>query len=428
MAAASAAPLAVHTIGAAAEDATANNKINVGFIGTGTMGKGNMRYAMMQPDVRVAAVCDVYQPHLERAEQDARKAGHTPKSVTDFRDVLADPSIDAVCISTPDHWHAYMTVEACKAGKDVYVEKPACVCVEEGLKMVQAARKYDRVVQGGTMQRSGGYFRKAVEIVRSGILGDINFCRITQMGCQDKEGIGHYPDSEPLPGLDWDMWLGPAPERPFNQARWKPPGNNWATFRFFWDYAGGRLTDWGAHVLDILHYAFEDELMPSAVVALGGKFHFDDDTETPDTLGTVLEYPGFITSSDVVSSSTNAPLGRSASTAFHGSEATVVVNRGGCYLMPNKNSDVKSMAETDSKLKEMNRPHWRNFIDCIRSRERPTSDIETLVRTTIPLLLANLSYRLKLRLDWDEANSTVLQESVKEHLAARYRDPWTLEV
>src|SRR5579863_3004404 len=168
----------------------ANDRIAVGFIGLGAMGSSNLGYAMKLPEMQPAAICDIYQPHAERAVAAAAKGGFTPKTVKDFRDILADKSIDAVCIATPDHWHAYMAVEACKAGKDVYVEKPACVYVEEGPKMVQAARKYNRVVQAGTMQRSGGYFRKAREIVKRGDLGDIVFCRTFQAAADKKEGWG----------------------------------------------------------------------------------------------------------------------------------------------------------------------------------------------------------------------------------------------
>ena len=146
----------------------------------------------------------------------------------DFREVLADKSIDAVSIATPDHWHAYMTIEACKAGKDVWVEKPACVYVEEGVKMVEAARKYRRVVQAGTMQRSGGFFQKARDIVKSGDLGDITFCRAFQAGADQKEGYGNPHDSDPPPGLDWDLWLGPAPKRPFNANRWGVAAGQWS--------------------------------------------------------------------------------------------------------------------------------------------------------------------------------------------------------
>src|SRR5207244_662818 len=175
----------------------ANDRIAVGFIGLGAMGSGNLGYAMKTPGVEPAALCDIYQPHLERAQDAARKGGFTPKPVRDFRDIIADKSIDAVCIATPDHWHAYMTVEACKAGKDVYVEKPASVYLEEGQKMVQAARKYNRVVQAGTMQRSGGYFKKAAELVSGGSLGEITFCHTFQSGSARRQGYGNPPDSAP---------------------------------------------------------------------------------------------------------------------------------------------------------------------------------------------------------------------------------------
>ncbi len=198
----------------------ANDQIAVGFIGLGAMGSGNLGYAMKVPAVQPVAVCDIYQPHLERAVAAAAKGGVTVKPVKDFRDILADKSIDAVCISTPDHWHAYMMVEACKAGKDVYVEKPACTYIEEGQKMVQAARKYKRVVQAGTMQRSGGYFKKAAELVAAGAAGDVTFCHTFQIGLTKKEGFGNPKDSDPPSDLDWDMWLGPAPKVPFNANRW----------------------------------------------------------------------------------------------------------------------------------------------------------------------------------------------------------------
>src|SRR5262245_58948014 len=164
------------------------------------------------------------------------KAGKTVKAVKDFREILADKSIDAVCISTPDHWHAYMTVEACKAGKDVYVEKPAGVYVEEGQKMVQAARKYNRVVQAGTMQRSGGYFKKAAELVAAGAVGEVTFCHTFQASLTKREGFGNPPDGTPPADLDWDMWLGPAPKVPFNATRWGVKAARFPTFRYFWDY------------------------------------------------------------------------------------------------------------------------------------------------------------------------------------------------
>ncbi|MCL4853116.1 MAG: Gfo/Idh/MocA family oxidoreductase, partial [Bryobacteraceae bacterium] len=217
----------------------ANDKITVGYIGMGRMGMANLGISMKNPAIQPVAVCDVYQPHLEKAEALARRDGHQAKGYSDFREIIADKSIDVVCISTPEHWHPYMTIEACKAGKDVYVEKPLCVYVEEGQKMVEAARKYKRVVQAGTMQRSGVHFQKAVEIVKSGELGDITFCRTWQAGLTKQEGWGNPPDGEPPAGLDWDMWLGPAPKRRFNANRWGVRPDAFSTFRYFWDYAGG---------------------------------------------------------------------------------------------------------------------------------------------------------------------------------------------
>src|SRR5690349_15268115 len=168
----------------------ANDRIAVGYIGLGAMGSGNLGYGMKVPEVQPAALCDIYEPHLERAQDAARKEGYTPKAVKDFREILADKSIDAVCICTPDHWHAYMMVEACKAGKDVYGEKPASVYVEEGQKIVQAARKYTRIVQAGTMQRSGGYFKNAAELLKNGAAGEVTFCPTFQSSAPKKAGWG----------------------------------------------------------------------------------------------------------------------------------------------------------------------------------------------------------------------------------------------
>src|SRR5450755_2404743 len=273
----------------------ANDKVNIGFIGVGQMGSGNIGYAAKVPGFQIAAVCDVYQPTLERAQAQAKRLGFEGvKAVKDFREILADKSIDAVCISTPDHWHPYMTVEACKAGKDVYVEKPSFVYIDEGPKMVEAARKYQRVVQAGTMQRSGKFFQKAREIVKSGELGDVVFCRTFQADTTKKEGWGDPPDTDPPKDLNWDVWLGPAPERAFNLNRWGIAENRWSTFRYFWDYAGGAMTDWGVHLLDPIHQAM-GEPMPKSIVALGSKFYVEDDTETPDTMLATFHYPKFLT-------------------------------------------------------------------------------------------------------------------------------------
>ena len=406
----------------------ANDRVSIGFIGMGTMGSGNLGYAMKTPGFQPVAVCDVYQPHLERAEAQARREGHAVKAVKDFREIIADQSIDAVCISTPDHWHAYMTVEACKAGKDVYVEKPACVYVEEGRKMVEAARKYKRVVQAGTMQRSGGYFRKAVEIVKSGDLGDFSFVHTWQAGLAKPDGYGNPPDSDPPPGLDWDLWLGPAPKVPYNLNRFGVAPKRWSTFRYFWDYAGGAMTDWGVHLLDPVHQCF-GEPMPKSISAMGAKFWIKDNVETPDSMLATFHYPQFIASYESRTCNPLPMFGQGAATSIHGTKGTLILNRRGCWVFSVKDSTTSAAAyENDKAMSLMNAPHWRNFLDCIKSREKPASDIETCVRSSTACLLANISMRTKLWLDWDDQRGTVLQEQAKPYLKARYRSPWKLEV
>jgi predicted dehydrogenase len=408
----------------------ANERITVGFIGLGAMGSSNLKVALQTPAVQPVAVCDIYQPHLDRAVATAKKANVDVRTVHDFREILADRSIDAVCISTPDHWHAYMTVEACKAGKDVYVEKPACVYVEEGPKMVQAARKYNRVVQAGTMQRSGGYFRKAAELVKSGVIGDITFCHAYQSGTTPKTGWGNPPDSDPPEGLNWDMWLGPAPQRRFNLNRWGVKTATFPTFRYFWDYAGGSMTDWGVHLIDPLNQCL-DEVMPVAVTALGRKFYVTDNSETPDTMQATFEYPNHLGSYESRSCNPLPMFGlnQGAGTTIHGTEATIFVSRSGCWLIPNPKSTVQAQSwENDKAMQQMNPPHWQNFAECIRSRNKPTSDIETCVRSSTVCILANLAMRSGSRLDWQEADWTVKQESVRPALQAKYRSPWKLEV
>ncbi|MGO9258836.1 MAG: Gfo/Idh/MocA family protein [Bryobacteraceae bacterium] len=405
----------------------ANDKPNIAFIGCGRMGTGNIDYAAKTGGVEITGVCDVYQPALERAQAQARRLGFTSvKTYKDFREILADKSIDAVSIATPDHWHAYITVEACKAGKDVWCEKPACVYVEEGVKMVEAARKYKRVVQAGTMQRSGGFFRKAREIVKSGDLGDITFCNTFQAGATGKEGFGNPPDSDPPAGLDWDLWLGPAPKRPFNANRWGVTPNRGSTFRYFWDYAGGAMTDWGVHLLDIVQFAF-DEAMPVSISAQGGKFYVTDNAETPDTMLATYHYPGFLGAYESRTTNPFPFYNNTYGTAFHGTQATLMVNRGGYWIWPVAKGK-EPVEETSRGLSDMNVPHWNNFLECLRTRQKPTSDIETCVRTTTSCLLANLALRHGVTLDWDDKAFTVKQHDIKPYLKAKYRSPWKLEV
>jgi predicted dehydrogenase len=404
----------------------ANDRITIAHIGLGRMGTGNLTFAM-ETGFEVVALCDVYQPALEKAQSLAQQHGQNPKLVRDFREILADKSIDAVCISTPDHWHAYMTVEACKAGKDVYVEKPASVYVNEGLLMVEAARKFNRIVQGGTMQRSGYFFKKAAAIVKSGDLGYITFCRTWQSGLTKKGGYGYPQDSPPPSGLDWDLWLGPAPQRPFNANRWGVKPDAFSTFRYFWDYAGGPMTDWNVHLLDIVHYAFDDKVMPVRVTGLGDKYFVEDNTETPDTMVATYQYPNFLCTYESRTAAPAPLFDETYGTAFIGTKGTLVVNRGGYKVIP-VDKTIQPVIENDKAKGLMNLPHWQNFMDCVKSRQRPIAEIETTVRTSTSCILSNLAMRYDTMLDWDDAAKTVKQSDIRPDLEFRYRAPWTLDV
>lgn len=405
----------------------ANDKTNIAFIGMGKMGRSNLSFAMRQDNVVVSAVCDIYDRNLNWAVELAKKGNQAPKPIRDFREILADKSVDAVCISTPDHWHAYMTVEACKAGKDVFVEKPICVTVDEGVKMVQAARKYKRVVQAGTMQRSARHFQQAAEIVQSGRLGNITFVRTWNYGHAPAEGQGNPPDSEPPAGLDWDMWLGPAPKRPFNTNRFgvDPEDRYFSRFRWFWDYAGGMMTDWGVHWLDIVQFAFKEE-MPASIAAMGGKFYLKDNRDTPDVLQVTYEYPGFIAVYENRESNAQSMFNKGGGILFHGTEGTMFVDRREFTIVPERGS--KLTEETVKATGGGNREHWANFLECMRTREKPTSDVETCQRSTTTCLLGNVALRSRLHLDFDPQKWTVAQAEARKYLTREYRKPWKLVV
>src|SRR6266478_1280738 len=400
----------------------ANDRIAAAFIGMGKMGRSNLSYAMRQDNLVPVAVCDVFDRNLEWAVCDSKNQA---KPYRDFREILADKSVDVVCIATPDHRHPYMTVEACKAGKDVYVEKPICVAVDEGRKMVQAARKYKRVVQAGTMQRSGDHFQKACEIVRSGQLGKISFVRTWNYSNMKEEGIGNPPDGAPIAGLDWEMWLGPAPEHAFNANRFGVDPDAFSHFRWFWDYAGGMMTDWGIHLLDIVQMAF-DEAAPTAITALGSKLFIKDNRDTPDTLQVTYEYPGFIATYENRLGNANSMFQQNYGILFHGSKGTMFVDRSRYDIYPEGGSTLEEV--TVESGNNANMAHWENFLDCVKTRQKPISDIEIGHRSTTTALLGNVALRSKLRIDWDSKAETCAQTAARKYLRREYRKPWKLEV
>lgn len=409
----------------------ANDRVRVGLIGAGQQGTYDMKDFALQPDVEIVAVCDVYEPNLQKA---LNVAGSQAQSYKDFRQVLDRKDIDAVIVGTPDHWHALPMVEACKAGKDVYVEKPICCAIDEGKVMVDAARKHNRVVQVGTQQRSATHFQEAVKLVQQGYLGKVSFVRSWNYANDYPKGIGNPPDSDPPSGLDWDAWLGPAPKRPFNANRFGV-GDRWSTFRYFWDYAGGFMTDWGVHLMDIVQWAMQVD-GPDAITAAGGKFFIEDNAETPDTLQVTYQYPHFVATYENRWDNGNSMYNHDYGIEFHGTDATMFVDRGGFEVIPetkpsrpgSKHADNRAPAMKMDACNNDHYDHVRNFLDCMKSRQHPISDIEIGHRSTSVCLLGNVAYRSRQRVVWDVAKQQIQEgnSGAEKYLARHYRSPWVL--
>ena len=405
----------------------ANERVGVGVIGMGRVARGHLERLLEMPEAaQVVALSDVYEPNLRWGVQQATQA----KTYADFRKLLEHPDLDAVVVATPDHWHALPTVLACEAGKDVYVEKPTAVTVGESRKMVEAAQRTGRTVQVGTQQRSGAQFQKAAEIVQSGALGPISFVRTWNYSNQYPDGIGNPPDSEPVPGLDWEMWLGPAPDVPFNINRFgvvvdeDGAYQRWSSFRWFWDYAGGMMTDWGVHLLDIALWAM-DVLYPETISAAGGKFHLKDNRETPDTLMVTYQYPNFVCTYENRTCNGRPLEGAGYGTMFHGTNGTLFVNRGYLEVVPERGSSLEPL--------RMEAPggdhaaHIGNFLRAITSGEPLRCDMETGHYSSAVAMLGNVAYRTGRMITWDgEAEKAQADAEVDRLTAVRYRDPWTL--
>jgi predicted dehydrogenase len=322
---------------------------------------------------------------------------------------------------------------ACQAGKDVYVEKPVCVAVEEGKKMVEAARKYKRVVQVGLWQRSNLHFQKAAQLVQDGLIGKVSFVRTENYSNIYPDGIGNPPDSDPPPGLDWDMWLGPAPKVAFNWNRFGV-GDRWSTFRYFYDYANGWPGDWGVHLLDIVQWALRVD-GPHTITASGRKFYLKDNSDTPDTLQITLEYPDFVATYENRLCNESAMYKHGYGIEIHGTDGTMFVDREGFQVFPEgKEVEGKRVAKTaEMKMERADdglENHVANMLECMKTRKLPQSDIEFGYRSTSTCLLGNVALRSKERLEWDVANQRLTKGSpaAQKLLSREYRAPWKLVV
>jgi predicted dehydrogenase len=396
----------------------ANDRIQMGFIGLGSQGTGRLMEFMQHADVDVAGVCDVDEHHLERAAVATEKArGHKPKTFRDFRALLDQP-IDAVMIATPDHWHALPAIRAFQAGKDVFVEKPLSYSIGEGRAMVTAAHSKQRVSQVGMhIHNHTPNYRRAVELVKSGMLGQVS--RVTCWMRSTTKGLGNPPDGAPPPELDYDFWLGPAPKRAYN------PNRSHGTFRYFWDYSGGIFIDFWCHITDVVFWAL-DLKAPESVAAVGGRYFLADNTETPDTLDLVYEFPKL----DLTWTLNPTPLPGfesmgSIGCVFQGTEASLAVNymRHELYVKGKPVKDFQRPAPTipDSP------GHIREFLDAIKSRQPTTCNVEYAHRLTKSGLLGNIAYRTGRRIRWDDERERVIKDPGANRLVTRrYRKPWKL--
>jgi predicted dehydrogenase len=424
----------------AARAAGAADRVRLGFIGLGNRGDQVLDAFLKHPDADVAAVSDLSQAYMDFA---ANKAGTSPRQFKDYRRLLELKDLDAVVIATPDHWHALMTIAACQAGKDVYVEKPLSLRVMEGRRMVQAVRRHGRVCQVGIHRRSVPVCQEAAEFVRNGGLGKVTAARAFHIHNEWPAGIGNPPDENPPADFDWDAWLGPAPQRPYNKNR------TFYRFRWFYDYSGGQVTNFGVHYLDFIQWALGAEA-PLSVTALGGKpAQMKDNREIPDTLEAIWEYPGGTLVTFSQFNATVAPWslpgvelelrGTLGTLYLHGDGYEIVadpISQDEFPALSPINRPLGSRYRKDAKPQIQSRrvrasstsdtaPHARNFLDCVKSRAKCNCDIEIGHRSTSATLLANIALKTRCLLDWDPAAEQFPRHpEANKLLAYDYRSPY----
>jgi predicted dehydrogenase len=452
----------------------ANDRVGMALIGCGGRGSQVADRFLKMADAAVVAVADVYVPFRERALSAVKAGTFTNAAATaggsgagagassaaanasvigvkDFRQVLDRKDVDAVIIATPDHWHALMAVAALRAGKDVYVEKPLSLVLREGRLIADEAKRTSRICAVGSQQRSGGHYAEAVQLIREGGIGSVHhvqagMTRNAMPGFVARELRGGLTDA-----LDWDMWLGPAPKVPFD------PFRAIYHFRWFWDYSGGQMTNWGAHHLDIARWALGAKA-PKAVAGFGGRYAIKDGGETPDVQQVLYQFvaepsstaqptshaaPTSVgaskTDNCVVTWSTReVNAGEGAGLVFHGTKGTLDLARSGYTIRPETwtgddpsgapRKREPAIAAREVKGTNLDEQHVRNFLDCVKSRQRPNADAEEGHLSAVMCHLGNLSTRLGRSLTWDAARERVKDDDEANALLTKgYRRPWTLE-
>jgi predicted dehydrogenase len=417
----------------------ANDRVRMGYIGVGNRGDQVHDAFLEHADNETVALCDLRDDHMDFA---AKKSRATPKRYKDYKKLLDDKDVDAVVIATPDHWHALMFIDACNAGKDVYVEKPLSLTVAEGRKMVETAERTKRVVQVGLNRRSASFLREAAEFVRSGGIGRVTVATGYHNHNEWPAGIGNFPDAKPPSDWEWDQWLGPAPKVPYNINR------TYYRFRWFYDYSGGQVTNFGVHYVDMMRWCLGKDA-PRAVTAIGGKYVVEDDREIPDTAEVLWEYDG-PTLMIFSQYNANAAPGnvQNAEMVLRGTKGTMYLHLNRWEVVPESVTDEYVTARTPverkleksygSRMKPAMEgrsakgssnpaPHARNFLDCVKSRAKCNCDIVTGHLSTASTLIGNIALKTRSFLEWDaRAERFTNNEAANRLLQYKYRAPYKL--
>ena len=401
-----------------------SDAINVGLIGCKGMGFADLKAFLAEDNVNCIALCDIDKQILDnRAAEIEKLTQKRPDTYTDFRHLLENPDIDTIIIGTPDHWHIIMTLMALEAGKHVYVEKPMGHSIEECQVLVEKAKEYpDLVVQVGMWQRSSQHWFDASEMVRSGEIGEVNLVKAWIYKGYDKPLV-KVPDSEAPDYIDYNMWLGPAPKRPFNKNRFH------YNFRWFWDYAGGAMTDWGVHLLDFALYGM-DAGYPESISPGGGNFQYKDNViDTPDIQQALYNYPDHTMIWECGLIPGIGPFNRGHGVSFSGTKGTLVVNRNGWQVYPEMEQAtgepwIKRIEpqESEGGMQE----HVKNFLKCIRKGGIPNASVEVGALTAIVSEMGNIAYRTGQVLHWDKDNMRFLEEEGNKLAKLNYSNDWKL--
>ncbi|MDR3674707.1 MAG: Gfo/Idh/MocA family oxidoreductase [Acidobacteriota bacterium] len=399
----------------------ANDKVVLGLIGGRNQGKGDaLRSIAMGAEIKT--FCDIDQEILDKVNPEFEKAqGKAPGTTKDFQRLLDDKDIDGVIIATPDHWHARIGILACQAGKDIYIEKPLTQTIHDGQLVRDAVRKYKRIAQVGTQRRSAPYYQGAIEYLKTGKLGKI--CEINTWECQLRPTIGNPPDSDPPATVDYDVWLGPAPKRPFNVNRFH---YNW---RFFWDYGNSELGNQGVHMLDVAMWGIQtmrggiENSLPTRVSGNSGIYWLKDAKEVPDTQVLTYDFGDFMLTWELRSFAKRHPVyGFRDGIVFVGSEATLVVAESGWTVYF---EDGSAEVNEPAKVENESGLHEKNFLDCVRSRQTPNADVELGRLSTTICHLGNVCTRLRRDVSFDPKTETFGHDKeANAYLAREHRHPY----